>query len=907
LCQNASSPKQRAALILLHDQPIRPANREYLDGIQEATRDAIGLTLYVEFHGSAALETEAVAIQRRKLLANRYAGQPIELLVAIGDRILPEAERLRTDLFPSARLLFLIVSRDSIPAGMRQGEGLLLDMSPLRSIRMAMTLMPEISRLVVISGTSSIDELLRKALADSLRAESLKAEVRFLSGLPLPELLAKARSFPPDTLIVLTSSVVDRSGRVTSNADQARELAQAGKAVVEATDLSLGQGSLGGDITAFRLSGQELGRRIRRTLDTGQAPAGVVIDPAPRRKSIDWRQLKRLGIPEGRVPSGFELLYRQPTVWEEHRAAILAIIGGLLLQTVLISFLLNERRRRGAAQAKMKRQLDLEARVSKASADLSAATNEDLPATLRDVSAGLADCLGIERVSVWMYEPGRREYMRVHFWPESETPWKFTTFAQAFPYVHNELESARNVVAASLEELPLSAAQDVSELRKAGLKSLLGIPLKLAEKPIGALFLTTFTRAVRWESEAVSTLQVLSDVLAQDISRSMAEERARHSDEQSRAMLASLPGFVLMIDGTGQILKQNNRLELDETELPRALAHAYLGKNLLELWRADGEAASHVAETLEQVVQRHEASLVLEYRYETDRGTRWLEVRAESLSGQQKGVVVSQTDITGRKKIENENAQNRQTAWHLNRVAALGELTASLAHEINQPLAAILNSAEAAAALLNRPSPDIAETMEAIRDIINDDKRAGAVIGKMRSMLKRSHERTQAVDLNATVSDTLRLVSNEARLRHVILRHIEAPGLPSVVADPTQLQQVILNLITNGIEAAETMPDNRRVEIGTSCLTGDGMQVLEVRDSGPGIPAGKLTTIFEPFYTSKRQGLGLGLSICRSIVDSFGGRITVESPPDGGAVFRVFLRTFVDVPERAEHVLQAGI
>ena len=108
----------------------------------------------------------------------------------------------------------------------------------------------------------------------------------------------------------------------------------------------------------------------------------------------------------------------------------------------------------------------------------------------------------------------------------------------------------------------------------------------------------------------------------------------------------------------------------------------------------------------------------------------------------------------------------------LNRVAALGELTASLAHEINQPLAAILNSAEAAAVLLNRPSPDIAETMEAIRDIIEDDKRAGAVINKMRSMLKRGHEGMQAVDLNATVSETLRLVANEARLRHVILRHV---------------------------------------------------------------------------------------------------------------------------------------
>ena len=199
--------------------------------------------------------------------------------------------------------------------------------------------------------------------------------------------------------------------------------------------------------------------------------------------------------------------------------------------------------------------------------------------------------------------------------------------------------------------------------------------------------------------------------------------------------------------------------------------------------------------------------------------------------------------------------------------------------------------------LLSRSSPDIAEAMEAIRDIIQDDKRAGTVINKMRSLLKRRHEGMQAVDLNATVSETLRLVANEARLRHVILRHVATPDLHSVAADPTQLQQVILNLITNGIEAAGTMTGNRHVEIRTSPRTQDGMQVLEVRDNGPGITAEKLDTIFEPFYTSKREGLGLGLSICRSIVDSFGGRITVDRPLQGQAAFRLFLRTFVALPK----------
>jgi two-component system, LuxR family, sensor kinase FixL len=162
------------------------------------------------------------------------------------------------------------------------------------------------------------------------------------------------------------------------------------------------------------------------------------------------------------------------------------------------------------------------------------------------------------------------------------------------------------------------------------------------------------------------------------------------------------------------------------------------------------------------------------------------------------------------------------------------------------------------------------------------------------------------VDLSAMVDETLRLLLNEARLRHVTLHHIATPDLPPVAADPTQLQQVILNLVTNGMEAAEIMPDQRQVEIRTCCTAGDGMQFLEVSDSGPGIRAEILTTIFEPFYTSEREGLGLGLSICRSIVDSFGGKITVECPPEGGTVFRVLLRTAVAASDETAQALSVG-
>lgn len=727
LCQDAVPAKRRAVLVLVLDQPGRAYVPDLLGGIQEALRDAIDITLFSEFSGPTVLESAEVEAQRQNLRRVRYAGQPIEVIVAIGDRILGEADKLRNDLFPDAKLIFAVQFPKLIPPGIRQGEGLYVDINPFPSLLAALPLFPRTSNLVVIGGASSADESSRQSFMEAFARLEKKPALTFLTGLPLPELVEQAPHFPKDSMIVLTASWVDRAGRATTLPDQARELSRVTNLpIVEGTDLALGRGALGGDLVALHLTGLELGRMVRHTLETGEAPANTIVRDAPRRKVVDWGQLQRFGIPESKIPPEFELLNRQPSLWEEHRTAILAVTGGVFLQTVLTLFLLNERRRR------------------------------------------------------------------------------------------------------------------------------------------------------------------------------------RRTEEQNRAMLASLPGFVTMIDGLGRILRQSNRLDLTESELPRplgaALAEARLGKNLLDLWKADGESSSRVADAITEVVRGHKSSLVIEHRYETTRDARWVEVRAERLFGEQQGAVVATIDITERKKAESENAQNRQTAWHLNRVAALGELTASLAHEINQPLAAILNSAEAAAALLKRPSPDIPESLEAISDIIEDDKRAGSVIRKMRSMLKRGYEGTQAVDLDATVRETLRLVASEARLRHVTLHHVSSPDLPPVLADPTQLQQVILNLITNGIEAAGTMPDDRYVKMGTSYLAAEGMLVLEVRDSGPGIPGEKLITIFEPFYTSKSEGLGLGLSICRSIVESVGGKITAESHPDEGATFRVFLRSFANIPQKAESV-----
>jgi C4-dicarboxylate-specific signal transduction histidine kinase len=219
---------------------------------------------------------------------------------------------------------------------------------------------------------------------------------------------------------------------------------------------------------------------------------------------------------------------------------------------------------------------------------------------------------------------------------------------------------------------------------------------------------------------------------------------------------------------------------------------------------------------------------------------------------------------------------------------AVGELASSLAHELNQPLTAILANAQTAQEWLARPSPDLAEVRETVDDIVTEDIRAGEVIQRMRALLKKGVLRSDAVDPNQVVREASRLIANDALLRGAAIELDLAPALPTLRGDAVQLQQVLLNLLLNGLHAvADQPPHRRRLAVRTATL-GGGVEVA-VRDTGKGIVESDLQQVFAPFFTTKGEGLGVGLSISRSIVEAHDGRIWAENDPDGGAIFRVRL------------------
>jgi len=225
---------------------------------------------------------------------------------------------------------------------------------------------------------------------------------------------------------------------------------------------------------------------------------------------------------------------------------------------------------------------------------------------------------------------------------------------------------------------------------------------------------------------------------------------------------------------------------------------------------------------------------------------------------------------------------------HVNRFSTAGELTASIAHEINQPLGSILMNTETAQAILQSPKPDIGEALEILDDILRDDRRATEVIRRMRSLLKKAPFELKSFDLNDLARETIEFLSSLAVGRKVELVSRMTPEALPIFGDRIQLQQVVLNLVVNGIEAMRDVPrENRTITIRTSRV--ESFAQLTVSDRGPGIPEDKLTEVFEPFFTSKAEGMGMGLSIARTIIEAHHGLISVNNRDHGGASFRIKL------------------
>ena len=501
----------------------------------------------------------------------------------------------------------------------------------------------------------------------------------------------------------------------------------------------------------------------------------------------------------------------------------------------------------------------------------------------------IVEFLGIERSTLAQFSDEEGDFQVTHSYTKAGfPPVPPLVPRQALPWLITKQLAGEVVVVPRLEDLPAEAARDKETARQIGVKSNVTIPLKVSDTVVGMMTFTALRRQRSWPEDLVRRFRLVGEVFANALARKRADAVLRESEARFRHMADASPVMVWMSGPVKRCTYFNRRwLEFTGRTLEQELGDGWAeGVHADDLQRCLGTyvQAFHAREkfSMEYRLRRHDG----EYRWIWDIG-----VPRFTPGGRFEGYIGSCTDVTERKRLEEEFLRQRDELTHVARVTTMGEMTASLAHDLNQPLGAILSNAEAAELLLAAEPPAIEEVRAILSDIAKDGRRGAQVIRRMRVLFRKEALELQPQDLNDLIQDVVRLAESEARTRDVTVALDLDPILPSVRGDRIHLQQAVLNLMLNGMEAMTKFPPAERSLVVRTRSAGLQTVEVEVEDRGAGIPEEILPRIFEPFYTTKARGMGMGLSIVRSIVEAHGGRVWAGNNPQGGATVRLALPT----------------
>ena len=523
------------------------------------------------------------------------------------------------------------------------------------------------------------------------------------------------------------------------------------------------------------------------------------------------------------------------------------------------------------------------------------------------MAVGFAACLeqvgrflDVDRTVLMQLAPGGDSLDVLHQWNrDGVTPMPASHSCKDYPWVLHRLLEGEPVGCATVDDLPADAAADRASFVRAGLQSALVMPIVASGRVHGVLSLHV-TRAPRaWPTAVRAQVGLVAEVLGHALVRKRNDDALRSSESMKSAILQSLSSHVAVLDHRGAILAVNEgwrrSVGVMATGVPdRSVAEGdcYFAACQQAALRGYEPAARTLA-GVQDVLDGRRDSFTAEYPFPSAAGTRWCAVAVVPLLDPGGGAVVSYIDITERKRGEMEVQRTRQELAHLTRLSTMGELTASLAHQLNQPLTGILSNAQAARRHLDRTPPDLDEVREIVLDIIEDDRRAGDVIRRLRELLPPADNAASLVDVHAIVRDVAMLMSSDAIIRNVSVSFELAHGAAHVTGSRAELQQMLVHLLANAMDAVANAPVPERV-VTVRTARSDRTLLISVSDRGDGLAPGLEHQVFEPFFTTKTSGIGMGLPITRSIVEAHGGRIWAANDPGRGAVFSVSLPLAAD-------------
>jgi C4-dicarboxylate-specific signal transduction histidine kinase/integral membrane sensor domain MASE1 len=577
----------------------------------------------------------------------------------------------------------------------------------------------------------------------------------------------------------------------------------------------------------------------------------------------------------------------------EERVRALQVFLIVVGVPLLVSSALIEERRRNAES--LRERLRFEALLSQLSGAFVQLPSHDMDREFQTWLERVARFLGLDRMILWRLTPDAEALVPLAAWASPVAPWSPERAERAqFGWIISKLLRQESFLCPDVDDLPAEAAAERERLRATGARSALALPLMAGEQVLGCLSLST-TRKRVWSDGLLQNCRLVADVFAAALARKLAEDALRESETMKSAVLASLTSRVAVLDREGRVIAVNEswtRLARERTAHGEAVVG--VGESYLEAFRASGERGDDEALEafvgIKEVLLGERSTFSQEYRVRHAAAERWFHMTVVPLDRPEGGAVVSHADVTERRLAEREAQTSRQELAHYLRVSTIGELTTSIAHELNQPLAAILANAQAARKLLagqNRPE-GVREVREIVSDIIDEGRRAGEVIRGLRELLRKGENTREDLDVNGLVRGVVKLLGNDVMIRGVTLRSDLAEEALATRGNRVQLQQVLMNLVVNALEALAETEGDRRIHIQTERGPGATAQI-SVEDTGPGLPPPLRREVFKPFFTTKVQGMGMGLSIARSILQAHGGRIFVDDTRRGGARFTLTL------------------